>query len=245
MLKPVICMTLIGGYCCLILKVRVLSSPINQVVSVKGGTLFLWGWYDDRVMKNSIVVIGVVGAIWFSVLQIGLADPGTLFAERKAALVAKFDANGDGRLDAEERLAMRADRLKPNNKGGSRGRGGFMPPVLLEAFDENKNGEIDGNEGDEMDREMQRRFQKLVQTYDQNGDGELNQKEEIMALQKAVKDGGHDALDTMLAGFLFGRMGSQEDGKDNGKPNWKSYDRNNNGIAEADELEAMRAQGSK
>jgi Ca2+-binding EF-hand superfamily protein len=92
---------------------------------------------------------------------------------------------------------------------------------------------------------MQRRFQKLVQTYDQNGDGELNQKEEIMALQKAVKDGGHDALDTMLAGFLFGRMESQEDGKDNGKPNWKAYDRNYNGIAEADELEAMRAQGSK
>lgn len=196
------------------------------------------------VMKHKIFVIGWMGVLLFGFQRLSLADPGPLFAERKAALVAEFDANGDGRLNAEERLAMRADRLKPKRNERSRGRGGFMPPQLLEAFDKNNNGEIDEDERVEMDREMQGRFQKLVETYDQNGDGELNLKEEIMALQKAVKAGGHDALDTMLAGFLFGRMGRSVD-RDVEEPDWKKFDRNKNGIAEADELEAMRAQGSK
>ena len=190
------------------------------------------------VMKRKNVFVGLLGTLLFCLKVHCLADPGSLFAERKAALVAKFDANGDGRLNVEERLAMRADRLKPKDKQRSRGR--FMPPELLEAFDKNKDGEIDGDEGAEMDREMQRRFQKLVKTYDLNGDGELNQKEEIIALQNAVKEGRHDSLDSLLTGFLFGGM-RRSQGGDAGELGWKAFDKNHNGIAEAVELEAMRA----
>ena len=195
-------------------------------------------------MNNNNVFIGLLVLLCLGIQGFCVADPGPLFAERKATLVAKFDANGDGRLNAEERLAMRADRLKPKDNEPSRSRGGFMPPELLEAFDKNKNGEIDGEEGAELDREMQRRYLKLVETYDQNRDGELKQKEEIMALQKAVKEGAHDALDSMLAGFLFGQLRRSGEA-DSGEPEWKAFDRNNNGIAEADELEAMRAEGTK
>gem|GEM_PF-6897022 len=196
------------------------------------------------VIKNRKVVVAFTGVLLIGLQAHCIADPGTLFAERKAVLVARFDANGDGRLNSEERLSMRADHLKPKDNQGGRGRSGFMPPELLEAFDKNKDGEIDGDEGAEMDREMQKRYQKLVKTYDQNGDGELNQKEEILALQKAVKEGSHDALDTMLAGFLSGRM-RRSSNTDSEEPRWKQFDRNKNGIAEADELEAMRTQGSK
>ena len=122
-----------------------------------------------------------------------------------------------------------------------------MPPVLLEAYDKDKDGKIDQEEQAEMGMDMGKRREKLVALYDQNNDGEINSAAERSALQNAMKEGLHDEVDTFMSRFMFGRMGrpnrggGAEDGDEEAE--WKPFDRNNNGIAEADELKAMRASG--
>jgi hypothetical protein len=79
----------------------------------------------------------------------------------KKAMVQKFDANGDGQLDAAERLQLRqAFKAKRAQHKAAR----------LAKFDANRNGALDPGERQAMKSERAlRRFQAL----DANGDGKL------------------------------------------------------------------------
>ena len=61
-------------------------------------------------------------------------------AARREAMLKKFDANGDGKLDAEEREKMRAEM------GAKGGRGPERMKKLLEKFDKDGDGKLSEDE---------------------------------------------------------------------------------------------------
>ncbi len=170
------------------------------------------------------------------------ANPGQLFAERKAELVRQYDTNKDGRLDVRERLAMREAIIAGKVKGEGRNRGrGMIPPEIIEAFDKNKDGSLDEKEQQEMNSEMGRRFGGLMQRYDQNKDGELK-AEEVAALRKDSREGDLEGLDALVARFLLMQFGGGGANSKDEKSGWSRFDRDGDGLASAEELEAIRKQ---
>ena len=79
-----------------------------------------------------------------------LAGDGDSRAERRARMLEKHDTDGDGKLSAEKREALRASR-----GGGQKGRRGQM----LETFDRDGDGKL----SDEERRAAREHFQKSRQ----------------------------------------------------------------------------------
>ena len=82
------------------------------------------------------------------------AEP-TERSERRAKAMEKFDKNGDGKLDREERAAARAERRQksranPEDSPGRRGdagqRGQKRRDAMRKRFDKNQDGKLDDNE---------------------------------------------------------------------------------------------------
>ncbi len=89
----------------------------------------------------------------------------------KAALLQKYDANGDGKLDASERAAMRAD----------------FKAKMLAKYDTNKDGKLDASEKAVMrDERATARFEKM----DTNKDGQISLSE-FKAAQARMGKFGH------------------------------------------------------
>jgi hypothetical protein len=83
----------------------------------------------------------------------------------RAALLQKFDKNGDGQLDASERADMKAAFAA--KRAAER-------QAMLDKFDTNKDGQLDAGERAAMrDAVLTERFAKM----DQNGDGVLSLNE--------------------------------------------------------------------
>ncbi|MDC0325619.1 hypothetical protein OAM01_02565 [bacterium] len=191
-------------------------------------------------MNLKLNVFWVSCVVAWLACEFGFADPGKLFAARKAELVSKYDANGDGRLDVQERGAMRQEVIKSKQSKKGEGFRRMMPPELLEAFDKDKDGEMNEAEQQVMNVELGKRFGSLVKTYDKNKDGELK-GEELTALREASQSGTLKGLDTFLARMLMmqsgqGRRGSEEEAS------WDRFDRDGDGLASAEELKAIRNQ---
>jgi hypothetical protein len=115
------------------------------------------------MMKLNLKKICMGCALAFLGSGLLLADPGELFAKRKAEIVNKYDDNDDGRLDEKERLAMRKAIIKDkaNGKGGGRRGRGMIPTELIEAFDKNKDGALDESEQQKMNVEVGQRFAEM------------------------------------------------------------------------------------
>ena len=112
---------------------------------------------------------------------------------RRAAMLKKFDANGNGKLDPEEREKMRAEMTK----GG--GRDPARMKKMLERFDKDGDGKLGENERAAMRAEMQKRREagglkgkggekraEMLKKFDKDGDGTLNEDERA-AMREALK----------------------------------------------------------
>ncbi len=171
------------------------------------------------------------------------AEPGKAFDKIRAKLVAQYDANEDGRLDAAERETMRlAAKRGSEGNGGRRGRRGrWSPPAgWLERYDRNKDGELDRGEqsvafAGEQDR--------IRQAFDTDGDGSLNAAEKGK-LKEALDRGEFEGVDR----FIAMQVGGFEDPRRRGRGGrggsgneWLKFDRDGDGLASREELEAIRA----
>lgn len=136
-------------------------------------------------------------------------------AERRAAVLKEFDADGDGLLSAVEREAARkgwAQRMLSRRED----RGFFRPPPeLLEEFDTNKDGELDDEEGQLLGQTMGRRFEALNRDYDLNGNGRLDE-DEIAAAMKAIDDGTLKGIPKMFLQMARGGPGGRRPGTGGG-----------------------------
>ena len=119
------------------------------------------------------------------------ADHATEMARRREELIRRFDKNGDGKLDEEEKAAAKeALRME----GGGRGPGGpdgeKRRTELLKRFDKNGDGKLDDEERAEMEKArqliqrnggMDRFRQEILKRFDKNGDGVLDESERAEA----------------------------------------------------------------
>lgn len=121
-----------------------------------------------------------------------LAPPGTgatgavKLSERDAALLKRFDKNGDGKLDEDE-LADAHDTMRDEQMARSEGVEPQAREKILERFDANQDGRLDDEERAAMRKalaEGQAAFRaRLMERFDLNHDGKLDAAERTAARQ--------------------------------------------------------------
>ncbi len=93
-------------------------------------------------------------------------------------LRSRFDANGDGWLNAAERESMRKERVRPRQRRGRSRRGFQWPQEIVERFDSDGDGKLDHQEGQTAWATSRRRWEELQKEYDENGDNWLNEEDQ-------------------------------------------------------------------
>lgn len=105
-------------------------------------------------------------------------EPGRLFAGRRAAVVARFDADGDGRLSEKEREQVRLARKGASARGRiNRGGVAQIPPEVVAFYDQDKDGKLSEEESNSATDGMRSRFEHAQKEYDEDGDGNLSETE--------------------------------------------------------------------
>lgn len=171
------------------------------------------------------------------------AEPGKAFESIREALLAKYDTDGNGRLDASEREAMRAATKQLGEQNQRRGgRRGWSPPAeWIERYDANGDGELDRSEqGMAFAGEQER----MRQNYDQNGNGTLDEEEKAK-LRQDLEKGKFDGFDRFVAMQVgefrqMGRRGRGRAGFSQSQRGWLDFDADGDGKASAEELQAIR-----
>lgn len=172
-----------------------------------------------------------------SALLLGADEP-VSFARRRAELVARYDANHDGRLDDAERERMRAARGK--ERLGSRA-GSMIPAEFLAKYDTSKDGEM---QPEEWKVAWDAETKVLTETYDADKDGQLG-KTEKAAMMADVRKGEITGVPAYFAGRLAEDAAKSEPAYlDAVKANQK-FDADGDGRASAAELERIRAERAK
>jgi len=178
----------------------------------------------------------------FLVRSACVADPGKTFQEIRAALVAKHDQNGDGRLDEEEREAMR-ELAKQGHRQDSRRQGGWSPPPeWLERYDADGDGELSRMEQGAAFAGEQKR---MTEKYDADGDGRLDSSE-TETVKKDFEKGAFTGFDRFIAMQIVGieRPGRRSrrggGGFSQTQQRWLEFDVDGDGKASVTELQAIR-----
>lgn len=119
-------------------------------------------------MTRTIAIVSTcVAATCWALCQPALAAPGEgdgKRAELRQKVLQKFDKNGNGQLDPEEREAAKEAMQKRREQGGGKGPGG------------------------QGARDPERR-KKLLEKFDADGDGKLNETERAAAKEARAKRG--------------------------------------------------------
>jgi hypothetical protein len=125
------------------------------------------------------------------------------------SLLAKYDANKDGRLSATEREVIRIDRLQPKT-GERSGRRSFRyPDTVVARFDKDDDNELDGEEFAAAREWVDKRFKEINAEYDADKDGRLNTAERA-ALSKQIEAGKFEDIG-WLTRFLIRSRGDRDD----------------------------------
>jgi hypothetical protein len=199
--------------------------------------------YLNRIRVATLCGVSLVWSIESALL----ADPGKGFQSIRAELIAKHDQDGDGRLNDSEREQMRV-LAKRAASGGREGRGrggrrGWQPPKeWLERYDSNGDGELSRQEqGAAFEGEKQR----MIKKYDSDRSGDLGDSERKV-LEKDFKGGAFQGFDQMIAMQVGGFERQQRRGGRGGggfsetQRQWLEFDKDGDGKASPEELEAIR-----
>ena len=149
--------------------------------------------------------------------------------QRRARLPQRFDRDGNGQLDKNERAAARDAREKRRADGSGRRRGGKRDPEqrakILEQFDADGNGQLDKNEraaardarekrrtdgsgrrrGGKRDPEQRA---KILEQFDVDGNGQLDEEERTAARQARGRQSNDRNRGKRQRGQRHGKTGS-------------------------------------
>lgn len=131
---------------------------------------------QSKTMKTTSIIIitvslGFLGAA--SAKPEGRAKGSPDGHKLPAALIARFDKDGDGKLSQQEREAAKAARKNTRAK-------------ILERFDTDKDGKLS-----EAEREVMRA--EILAKFDKDGDGALSKEEREAAQEEFPRPGGPGA----------------------------------------------------
>ncbi len=136
-------------------------------------------------MKSTGYNIAIIAVLLMVVAPIAKAsEPSAVYK----ALLVKYDANKDGRLDTAEREIIRTDRLRPQSRERSPRRQFRYPDEVVARFDRNDDNELEGEEFDAARQWVDKRFKEINAEYDADKDGRLNTAERA-ALSKQIEGG--------------------------------------------------------
>jgi len=152
---------------------------------------------------STLVVIGLLSLAAVSLVR--AEEPSAVYQ----GLLAKYDVNKDGRLDAAEREVIRTDRLKPNPRGRSERRRFRYPDPIVARFDKDGDDELNEEEFDAARNWVDKRFKEINAEYDVNKDGRLG-TDERAALSKQVQAGKFKDMGTLM-GYLTRSRSSRGD----------------------------------
>ncbi|HAV60816.1 MAG TPA: hypothetical protein DCY13_00430 [Verrucomicrobiales bacterium] len=179
------------------------------------------------------------------------ADPGELFFQRRAATVAKYDQNGDGRLNAGEREAARLGRQEDARRGGGRNQMFQMPPEIVALYDQDKDGQLNDEEGAAARDGIRQRWEQANKDYDKDGDGSLSESERNQ-MADDISAGKVEGLPRMF-GMMARRPPPGAGGRGGGRfggaampreSPLQKFDVDGDGRLGADELESARQAGA-
>ena len=157
-------------------------------------------------MKPTGSTLAVIALLSLATVSLAKADePSAVYQ----GLLAKYDANKDGRLSAAEREVIRTDRLKPNPRGRSERRRFRYPDPIVARFDKDDDNELDGGEFDAAQKWVDKRFKEINAEYDADKDGRLNTAERA-ALSKQIEAGKFEDIG-WLTRFLIRSRGGRGD----------------------------------
>ncbi|GEM_PF-2548272 len=126
--------------------------------------------------RSHHLVLGCV--FWALLLGTSQSTAEDTFQKKRVELLAQYDKNGDGKLDAGERETMRLETKEQRLKGGG---GSKLPADLLADYDENKDGDMDGREWG-LARITEQSI--LMAKYDADGDGSLSDPEKTIMMNE-------------------------------------------------------------
>ena len=136
-------------------------------------------------MKSTGYIIAIIAVLLMVVTPIAKADePSAVYK----ALLVKYDANKDGRIDTAEREIIRTDRLRPQSRERSPRRQFRYPDEVVARFDRNDDNELEGEEFEAARQWVDKRFKEINAEYDADKDGRLNTAERA-ALSKQIEGG--------------------------------------------------------
>ncbi|HIG26360.1 MAG TPA: hypothetical protein EYQ50_00615 [Verrucomicrobiales bacterium] len=169
-------------------------------------------------------------------------EAGELFQKRRSELIAKYDQNSDGRLNSLERETMRStekdDRLKPSNR--NRNRKPRYTKEFLAKYDKDKDGDMSRKEWEVA---WPAEAREITAQYDVNKNGELDD-DERKQIKTDVKGGIIKNERIRIAWSVASEGDDDEKGEEEGfitaQKKLLKFDRNGDGIADADELKAVR-----
>lgn len=180
----------------------------------------------------------------------GRSDPGELFQKRRQVIVAKFDANKDGRLDAAEREAARAAKKEEALKGGGRNPMFQMPPEIVAMYDKDQDGQLNDQESAAANDGIRIKWAEAQKEYDTNGDGSLDDAEREK-LGEAIASGKVKGLPRMFGGMMRRPPGGGRGGRGMfggagaGESPLTKYDTDKDGRLSDGELAAARKANSR
>ncbi|MBC8242847.1 MAG: hypothetical protein H8E20_00510 [Verrucomicrobia bacterium] len=141
-------------------------------------------------MKPTAPIVAILALLTLAAAPLAKADePSAVYT----GLLAKYDANKDGRLDAAEREVIRTDRLKPASRERSSRRQFRYPDEVIARFDKDDDNELEGEEFETARQWVDRRFKEINAEYDADKDGRLNTAERA-ALSKQIEAGKFDEM---------------------------------------------------
>jgi Ca2+-binding EF-hand superfamily protein len=95
---------------------------------------------------------------------------------REAELLKRYDKNGDGKIDEEEKAAAKLDMLKAGDEGAGGPNGGKLREQILKRFDKNHDGKLDEEERAQALEALQKN-PRFIKRFDKNNDGKLDEAE--------------------------------------------------------------------
>lgn len=181
------------------------------------------------------------------VISQAAADPGEFYHKQHQILVAEFDSDGDGFLDAQEREKMRATP-KPQGKGFRRGGEKpkkkrvrrDMPQHWIDKYDKDGDG---GLSDDEAGKGYWTERGILFKNYDQNKNKKLDNLE-VAKLKKDIEKEKFTSWDLAVASDTLRDVTKKTEKKKlNLNPTqqaWLKFDLDGDGVASKEEIDAIR-----
>jgi Ca2+-binding EF-hand superfamily protein len=183
------------------------------------------------MVKCSSVIVCVATCVVLAARPTARSEDDERLRKLQQELRARFDANGDGWLNAAERETMRLARVKPDRRRERR-RGGFQWPAdVVERFDSDGDGRLDTKEGAIAGETLKKRWDDLEKKFDADSDGRLNSAEwrtfSAAAASGKVKD---------IPFWIEARLPK----KKIETLRWEMFDADEDGRFDAEELAAAR-----